>query len=253
MISVVLLAVNEPSVVAAFGAGIISFVSPCVLPLVPGYLALLSGLSVHELRDGEVRPVRVLGPALLFVAGFTLVFVVLGATAVSLFQVFNNHQRGLNQIAGVLVILMGLFLAGLVTPRFLLVERRLHLTSADTGIVAAPLMGMAFAFGWTPCIGPILGGVLTLADNQATVGQGIGLLLAYSLGLGVPFLATGLAFDRLTGVFDWIKRHYRALHLLSGGVLVAFGVLLVLNRVTWLSSELIDVMDDLGLDFLTQI
>ncbi len=248
-----LFAVNEPSLFAAFGAGVLSFISPCVLPLVPGYVALMSGFTVADLREGRAPAGRVLAPSLLFVAGFTLVFVALGATAVSLFQSLKEHERVLDQVAGVFVIVMGLFMAGLVSPRLLMAERRFHVSGTEAGVLAAPVMGMAFAFGWTPCIGPILGGVLALAENQQTLGQGVSLLVAYSIGLGVPFVATGLALDRLTGVFEWVKRHYRALNLTSGAVLVVFGVLLLTHRIGWVAGRMIELMDRLGLDFLTQI
>src|SRR5207302_7515030 len=141
-----------------------------------------------------------------------------------------THQRGLEQVAGVVVIVMGLFLAGFVSPRLLLMERRLHVQPTELGAWAPPLMGAAFAFGWTPCIGPILSGVLGLAEHDATLSRGVVLLAAYSLGLGVPFVLTGLAFDRMTGLFKVVKRHFRLINLVAGVALFAFGFLLFTHR-----------------------
>ena len=239
---------------AAFGGGLLSFASPCVLPLVPGYLSLMSGVSSTDVAAPDVSPAsRVLASTLLFVAGFTLVFVALGAAASGVGTALHDHQRGLEEAAGVAVVAMGVLVAGLWSPRFLMMERRLHVLPSRLGSWAPPLMGMAFAFGWTPCIGPILAGVLALAEHEATLGRGVVLLVAYSAGLGVPFVASGLALARLTRAFSVIKGHFRALNLASGAVLAVFGVLLVLHRVTWLSSRILDAMDALHLDFLTRI
>ena len=232
----------------AFLAGLISVLSPCVLPLVPGYLSLMSGLSASELAepDAPARG-RVLQATLLFVAGFTVVFTALFAAASAVGQALNDHQRGLNQIAGLVTIVMGLVIAGLVSPRLVQQERRFHVSPSRLGAFAPPVMGMAFAFGWTPCIGPILGAIITLAAAQGTIARGIGMLVAYSLGLGVPFVAAGLALSRLTRVFDWVKRHFRVINLVAGLLLIGFGVLLLTRNVTWLSSWFIARMDDLPL------
>ena len=239
---------------AAFGGGMVSFLSPCVLPLVPGYLSLMSGVGVAELQQpGPTHTARILRSTLLFVAGFTVVFTALGAGASAIGQVLTRHQRGLDQLAGVVVIVMGLLLAGFVSPRPLLAEKRLHVSPSRLGAWAPPVMGMAFAFGWTPCIGPILAGVLALAANQHTLAHGVALLIAYSLGLGVPFVVTGVAFGSLTGAFGWVKRHFRVLNLVAGLLLVGFGLLLVTNRVNWLSGQISDVMRRLHLTSLTKI
>lgn len=252
--TVVLAASGNPGLVVAFGAGMLSFLSPCVLPLVPGYLSLMSGVGATEVVEGAGSDTtRVLRATLLFVAGFTLVFTALGAAASSLGSLLLEHQVGLNRVAGVLVIAMGLFLAGLVSPRVLQAERRLHVSPSRLGVWAAPVMGMAFAFGWTPCIGPVLAGVLSLAASDGTVARGALLLVAYSLGLGVPFIASGIGFARLTGVFGWFKRRARALNLVSGLALAAFGVVLLLDRVSWMAGRLVEVMTRLGLERLTAI
>ena len=187
--------VADPSIPAAFGAGVLSFVSPCVLPLVPGYLSLMSGMTGAELADARgVNQRRLLLATLMFVAGFTVVFVALGASASAVGDLLAAHKVVLNQVMGAVVIVMGLFLAGVASPRLLQAEKRFHVAPSKLGPYAAPVMGIAFAFGWTPCIGPVLGGVLTLAAGEDTVAKGAALLFIYSLGLGVPFVVTGLGF-----------------------------------------------------------
>jgi cytochrome c-type biogenesis protein len=243
---------RDPGVVFAFLAGLASFVTPCVLPLVPGYLALVSGVSVAELRIGDaVDTGRVLRSTLLFVAGFTLVFVALGAGASALGSFLRDYSGAFDRIAGIAVIVMGLLVAGVVSPPALMAERRFHVPVSRVGSLAPPLMGMAFAFGWTPCIGPILGAVLTQAESEATLGRGVTLLFAYSVGLGVPFVYTGLAFGRMTTVLAWVRRHFRVINVVSGLALVLFGVLLLTNNVTWMARELIDLFDLLHLGALS--
>lgn len=248
------LAASNPGLLVAFAAGVISFLSPCVLPLVPGYLSLMSGVGTADLAVATKADTRkLLRSTLLFVAGFTLVFVALGAGASAVGQVLLEHQRGLNQIAGAVVVVMGLAMAGVVTPRLFQRERRFDVLPSKLGAYAAPVMGMAFAFGWTPCIGPVLASVLSLAATEATLGSGVALLLAYSLGLGVPFVATGVAFGRLAGALSWVKRHARVINLVSGLLLAAFGVLLFTNRLSRMSAMLVEFMDRIGLDRLTAI
>ncbi|HZQ85742.1 MAG TPA: cytochrome c biogenesis protein CcdA [Acidimicrobiales bacterium] len=236
--------------VIAFGGGMLSFLSPCVLPLVPGYVSLMSGLSsaqVTEQDGGVAVKVHVLKSTLLFVAGFTLVFTAFFAGAFGVVNTFFlGHQEVLNRVAAIVVIVMGLLLAGLVSPQFLMQERRLHVSPSRLGVWAAPVMGMAFAFGWTPCIGAVLAPVLAVSAEQ-TVGRGLFLVIAYALGLGVPFIAAGLALGRLAGVFGWVKRHFRVINLVSGLFLVLFGVLLLTHRITNWSADLIHFMDKIPL------
>ena len=246
--------VHDPGVIGAFAGGMLSFLSPCVLPLVPGYLSMVSGISVAELQTGDPGNVRrIVVSTLLFVAGFTAVFVALGAAASGLGQALREHQRGLEMIAGAIVMAMGVFLAGFVSPRVLLVERRLHVSPSEVGAWAPPLMGAAFAFGWTPCIGPVLAGVLGLAEHDATLARGVALLAAYSLGLGVPFVVTGVAFDRMTGAFAVVRRHFRLINAVAGSFLFAFGFLLFTHRLTRLSSWFTDALHWFHLDALTKI
>ncbi|MGH9179715.1 MAG: cytochrome c biogenesis CcdA family protein [Acidimicrobiales bacterium] len=245
------LAASNPGLLVAFAAGMVSFLSPCVLPLVPGYLSLMSGVGTAELAVATKTDTRrLLRATLLFVAGFTVVFVALGAAASAVGQLLIDHQRGLNQIAGSVVVVMGLAMAGVVTPAFLQREKRAHVSPSKLGVFGAPVMGMAFAFGWTPCLGPVLASVLSIAATESTLGRGVSLLLAYSLGLGVPFVATGVAFGRLAGTLAWVKRHARTINLVSGLLLAGFGVLLLTNRLSRLSSWLVRAMEDIGLGWL---
>jgi cytochrome c-type biogenesis protein len=240
--------------VVAFGGGILSFLSPCVLPLVPSYLCMMSGVSSAELAV-TTRPNqrRLLRATLLFVAGFTAVFAGLEATASGLGQTLQAHQRLLNQIAGVLIIAAGLVFAGLLQPAWLMRERRWHLAPSRLGEWAAPVMGMAFAFGWTPCIGPVLAAVLSLASDTHTLGRGEAMLIAYSLGLGVPFVLCGVAFGRLTGVLAFARAHLRAINLVSGLLLAGLGVLLLTDNLHVLSTWFSDVLSALGLGRLSTV
>ncbi|HVV35612.1 MAG TPA: cytochrome c biogenesis protein CcdA [Acidimicrobiales bacterium] len=241
----------DPSIPAAFGAGVLSFLSPCVLPLVPGYLAMMSGLSGEQLADPQGADQRVvLRTTLLFVAGFSVVFVALGASASAVGDFLFNHKVVFDRVAGVVVVVMGLFLAGVASPSVLEAEKRFHVSPRRLGPYAAPVMGMAFAFGWTPCLGPILAALLVLASNEGTVLKGAALLLVYSLGLGVPFILSGIGLARLEGTFRWVKRHYRVLNGVAGALLVVFGVLLFTNRLTLIASDLVNFFDTHGLGWV---
>ena len=238
---------------AAFAGGLVSFASPCVLPLVPAYLSIITGLEISEIEQGPRRHLgRIARDTGLFVAGFALVFIMLGLTATALGHALVERQALITRISGLVVLAFALFIAGSLVLKspLLYQERRFHPRLSRYGPWAAPIAGMAFGFGWTPCIGPVLGSVLAIAATQARAAQGATLLAAYSLGLGVPFLATGLAFGRMTGAFGWVKRHYAAITITSACALGFFGVLLALNRLTWVTSELQDAMRHLGLSRL---
>jgi cytochrome c-type biogenesis protein len=240
--------------VVAFGGGIISFLSPCVLPLVPSYLSMMSGVGTSELaRPSGPDQRRLLRSSLLFVAGFTSVFAALEATASGLGRALQSHQHLLNQLAGVVIIVAGLLLAGFITPGWLMGERRWHPRPSRLGVWAPPLMGMAFAFGWTPCIGPILAAVLSLASDTHTLGRGEAMLVAYSLGLGVPFVIAGVAFGRLAGLFSFFRRHARTINLVSGLLLAALGVLLLTDNLHLLSTWFSDLLRALGLGRLSTV
>jgi len=253
-----LLAISLPSALApglavAFLAGALSFLSPCVLPLVPSYLSLMSGVGASELAVAtKVDQRRLLRSTLLFVAGYTAVFTALGAAASAVGSFLFDHRLGLEKISGALIIAMGLALAGLVRPKFFDRERRFHVSPSALGSYAPPVMGAAFAFGWSPCLGPVLGAILGLAAQSASLGRGVLLLLAYSAGMGLPFVASGLAFGRLTGAFGWVKRHFGVINLVSGLLLAAFGLLLLTNSVTDVVGWLQGALRAIGLEALTR-
>jgi cytochrome c-type biogenesis protein len=287
----------------AFGAGMLSFLSPCVLPLVPAYLSMVSGLTAAELgelapvltrrpervgapaaepvgargagpfsvEEGDPAPVtvaeidpeqlrghrsRLLRGILAFIAGFTVVFTILGASASSVGRLFLTHQHTLEVVSGVLIVLFGAVLvamaAGVTLPLALSGERRFLVRPSTLGAWAPPVMGMAFAFAWTPCIGPVLGSVLALAAGTGgSASGGIALLLAYSLGLGVPFLLSGLAFGRMTDLLARVRQRLRIVDLVGGVILVAFGVLLLTGNVDIMSAHISNWLRDLHLNRLS--
>ncbi|MFZ4584265.1 MAG: cytochrome c biogenesis CcdA family protein [Acidimicrobiia bacterium] len=244
------------SIALAFAGGFISFVSPCVLPIVPGYVSLITGLSVTELQEGGHDQTRhVIWNTALFVAGFTFVFVGLGLLTTSVGNVLVQNQVLLTRIAGVMMIAMACYLAGsqiLMKPG-LYREARFHPNIERFGWFASPIAGAAFGFGWTPCLGPILGSVLTVAATQGEVWRGGALLLAYGLGLGVPFLLVGLLLGRLTGTMRWVARHGRVITFVSATILGAFGVVLLFNQLPWVTGRITDLLDGLGLRSLIRI
>ena len=243
------------TLLAAFGAGLLSFISPCVLPLVPGYLSYISGLSLDEMR-GTVPAAgagvavaaapaarrQVVLSSLAFILGFSLVFISLGAAASAIGQFLIAQQALLSRIAGAIIIIFGLHTMGVLRIEWLYQEKRVQTSRKPAGFVGATLIGVAFAFGWTPCIGPILAGILALAGTQETVGQGVRLLAIYSLGLGVPFLATALMMNRFFAAMGRIRRHYHTIEVVSGLLLVIIGLLIFTNRFTviaqWLTPYL---------------
>jgi cytochrome c-type biogenesis protein len=240
-------------VLTAFGGGIISFLSPCVLPIVPGYLSLMSGLTIGELAEARSRALpRIVVNTALFVSGFTAVFVILGLVTTAAGKTLFQNQVTLTRVCGGLVLLMAAYLAGsqlLTTPR-LYQEFRFHPHLERFGPVATPVAGAAFGLGWTPCIGPVLGTVLNFAAQGRDIGRASVLLTAYSLGLGASFLVVGLAFGRLATPLAWVKRHARAITLASAGLLAVFGVVLLANQLPQVTARLSDAMRALGLESL---
>ena len=242
----------DTTVVAAFAVGFISFISPCVLPLVPGYLSTISGVSFVDIQEGRGRA-RVLGPALLFCAAFTVMFVALGMGATGLGQTLNDHRELLREISGVVLIVMGTFFIGtLFLPLFNREWRPEQLMrKAHTG---GPIIaGVAFAVAWLPCTGPTLGAILTAASNESTVGRGAVLLAFYAAGLAVPFILSALAFSTFSGLFKFFRNHYTVITVISGVVLIVMGVLLYSNELTRLNSQALQAMDDLGINFFNNI
>src|SRR5664279_3771961 len=276
----------------AFGAGMLSFLSPCVLPLVPAYLSMVSGLSAAEL--GAMRPAAVPVPAaagtseapktepdgassepdgpsvedlkrergrllrgiLAFIAGFTVVFTILGASASAPGKLFLTHQRSLETVSGIVIVVFGSLLvamaAGVTPPMALSGERRFVVRPSTLGVWAPPIMGLAFAFAWTPCIGPVLGSVLALAAGTGgSATGGIALLLAYSVGLGVPFLLSGLAFGRMTDMMARVRSRLRLVDLVGGVVLIVFGLLLATGNVDIVSAHVSNWLRDLHLSRLS--
>lgn len=212
----------------AFGAGILSFTSPCCLPLLPGYLSYMSGVSLDDLAD---RRARLLTASLLFVAGFALVFTAVGATASVLGSLVAANRLLLLKVSGVFIVIMGLFTLGFFRFPALYMERRFHIRPNIGPIGALPL-GMAFAFGWTPCIGPVLASIYAVAGAEGSVRTGAALLFVYALGLGLPFILAGLFFGRGVTAMRWLQQHYRMLNIAGGSVLLAMGALLLTGQ--WL-------------------
>jgi cytochrome c-type biogenesis protein len=228
------------SLAAAFLGGVLSFISPCVLPLVPGYLSFISGVSLDEWRgagDTSGRA-RVFLASIAFVAGFSVVFIALGASASVIGQWVGENLRALGKIGGVVIILFGLHTIGLLKIGWLYREKRVQTNTRPAGPVGAFLVGLAFAFGWTPCIGPILAAILAIAGTQQTVLQGVQLLAVYSLGLGLPFLATSLAVNRFFEAFARIRRHYKAIEVTAGSLMIAVGVLIFTDQLTVIGRTL---------------
>jgi cytochrome c-type biogenesis protein len=219
---------------AAFAAGFVSFTSPCVLPLIPGYLSLASGLGFDELG---AQPRRVVSATAVFVLGFTTIFVAFGAGAAWFGNVLFTNRRTLEIVAGAFICVAGIIYAGLPLPRLLLAERRVHVRIDRRSPLTAGLAGVAFGIGWTPCIGPTLAAILALAAGGSS-GQGAALLAVYSLGLGVPVLLFGLLFTRSLGLVRLLRRHWRVVSAASGALLVAFGVLLATGALVRLTTQL---------------
>jgi cytochrome c-type biogenesis protein len=231
---------------AALGAGIVSFISPCVLPLVPGYLSAVTGVSVTELDEADWR--RVLVPSLTFIASFSAIFILLGLTATGLGSALQDHRDTLQKIAGVLIIAMGvLFVSSLFITRL---NREWHVDAlmARAGKGGPMIAGAAFAIAWTPCIGPTLGSILGLASTSGSAAHGALLLAVYSAGLGIPFLATALAFSRMTTAFAAVKRHYAAIMATGGAILIVMGVLILTGDFFQLNIRAQELTTNLGLN-----
>ncbi|MBF2054108.1 MAG: cytochrome c biogenesis protein CcdA [Candidatus Sericytochromatia bacterium] len=231
----------------AFGAGIFSFISPCVLPIIPSYMFFISGTSAgavataEELTDSERRERRrqIITSAIWFILGFSLVFIALGATATGLGQVLKTHQDLLRKIGGVVIMVLGLHMMGAIQIKALLYEKRMHLKSRPPGFWGAFLIGISFALGWTPCIGPILGAILAIASTKAQVSEGVRLLAVYSLGLAIPFFLAAVMMDRIFVYFRKIQKHMRTISIVSGLFMIAVGILIFTNGLQSLSNYLL--------------
>ena len=229
---------NGVNFLTAFLAGLVSFLSPCVLPLIPGYISFISGLSLQDLRASEGTTRRAFLSSVWFVLGFSAVFIALGASATALGALLLQKLSALRIAAGVLIILFGLHLTGIFRIPFLQYEKKVEIRQRPLTAAGVFLVGAAFAFGWTPCIGPILAGILALASTQETVPQGMLLLAAYSLGLGLPFLAASLGVQAFLRFFGRFKGYLRAVEIASGLLLLVVGALIMADRLTLLSRYL---------------
>src|SRR5580704_8934268 len=226
-----------PLPIAAFFAGLISFLSPCVLPLVPGYVSLISGAGVEELKAPQGQLMRrVMVNSIGFILGFSVVFVTLGAISTEIGQMAARYKHTLSIVAGVVIIVFGLHLTGIFKIKALYTDARLHSVKGSSTMIGAFVVG--FAFGWTPCLGPILTVLLTFASEQDTLVKGIALLAVYSLGLAVPFLLTSVLMERFLKFYSRFRSHMHVLEVASGGLMIALGVLLVMGRFTLISSWL---------------
>jgi cytochrome c-type biogenesis protein len=230
--------VTEPvtlGLFVAFAAGMLSFLSPCVLPLVPSYIGFLTGMSLPEMSD---RRRAALGHALLFVLGFSLVFILLGASATALGRALNYYQQWLQRIGGVLIIAFGLVCLGVIRWQALSQERRVQVEHKPVGYLGSALVGMAFGAGWTPCIGPVLGAILGLAATSQDLSRGMLLLAAYSAGLAVPFLIAAVALDSFLQWFQGFRRYLPWVMRVSGALLIFVGILMVTGEFTRLAGWL---------------
>jgi cytochrome c-type biogenesis protein len=237
--------------ITALFAGAVSFFSPCVLPLVPGYLSAVSGVAAADLEHVDWR--RVVPPALVFIASFSVIFILLGLTAVGLTQTLRQNQDTLDKVAGVLIIAMGvLFVAQLFIVR-LNREWRVEALIERAGSGGPLIAGAAFAIAWTPCIGPTLAAILALAGSTGSTLEGGLMLAVYSLGLAIPFLLTAIAFARMTTAFGFIKRHYAAIMAIGGVILIAMGILVFTGELTRLNVEAQQALDDLGINFFNEV
>jgi cytochrome c-type biogenesis protein len=236
---------------AALAAGVVSFLSPCVLPLVPGYLSAVSGVSASELEQAGWR--RVLGPSLLFVASFSAIFILFGLTATGLGSTLQDHKQLLTKLSGALIVAMGvLFVASLFVTRL---NREWHVDAllARAGRGGPIVAGAAFAIAWTPCIGPTLGAILSAAALSDSAGRGAFLLAVYSAGLAIPFLLTAVAFSRMTTAFAVVKRHYQAIVASGGLILIAMGVLIWTGELFQLNIEVQNWMERSSVDFWNSV
>ncbi len=237
--------------VTALLAGMLSFFSPCVLPLVPGYLSAVTGVAAADMEDADWR--KVIPPALIFVCSFSAIFIVLGLSATGLSQALRTNLGTLNKIAGILIIAMGVFFVASLFITRLNAEWRVDALMERAGSGGPMIAGAAFAIAWTPCVGPTLTAILSLAGTTGSVVEGGITLAVYSLGLAIPFLLTAIAFTRMSTAFDVVKRHYSVLMAVGGVFLIIMGVLVYTNEITQFNIWAQDFVDSLGLDFLNGI
>ena len=225
--------VNNIQFITAFAAGLFSFISPCVLPLIPAYISFISGISVEEFKEGvgnKKKLSKVILSSVFFIAGFSLVFVTLGASATIAGKFLLSKLSLFSQAAGIIIVIFGLHTMGIFKIKYLDFEKRINVRNKAYGMIGSFFVGLAFAFGWTPCIGPILGAILAIASTRDSVSQGILLLSVYSLGLGIPFLITAVAMNGFLKLFKSMKNHFRKIEIISGLLLIIIGIMIFLNK-----------------------
>lgn len=231
----------------AFIAGIISFISPCVLPLIPGYFSYISGISLEEIENADSKmQLFILYRAILFCLGFIVVFTVMGVAASYLGVTIAVYRNILEKVAGFVIIIMGLFVSGALNLPFMNKVANVSFKRSPTGSVGAFLLGMAFAIAWTPCVGPVLSAILLYASTSETVFKGGVLLLVYSLGLAVPFILTSIFFSKMLSVFSWIKKRYKVIMAVSGGFLILMGLLMISGKFGFFNAELQKLFNQLN-------
>ncbi|MDH4219339.1 MAG: cytochrome c biogenesis protein CcdA [Candidatus Aminicenantes bacterium] len=229
------------SIFVALSAGFISFLTPCILPLIPSYLAFITGISLEELQtEVNLKKIRkkVVGNSLMFILGFSVIFIALGASATFIGTFLSDHIRWFEIVGGAVVIILGLHFAGVFKLKFLEREKKFHMQKKPLGYLGTALVGMAFGVGWTPCVGPILGAILTMAATTQDITKGIVLLVFYSIGLGIPFLISGIIIHKFFEYFRTIRKHFKIITAAGGVLLVIVGVLLILGYFSSISSYL---------------
>jgi cytochrome c-type biogenesis protein len=238
---------TDMTVWVAFTAGFLSFLSPCVLPLLPSFVGFITGMSFQELTSEENSSAALKSTiinSLLFIVGFSIVFIALGATATALGGALNKYQNILRWVGGTLVIILGIHFTGLINIKFLQIEKRIHLKNRPLGYIGAVLIGMAFAAGWTPCIGPILGSILMVAATQGDIMKGVILLGVYSLGFGIPFFLAAVALNKFLSTYKKLSRHIPKLIVISGIILIIIGILILSNNLSMVGLYLTDLFSD---------
>lgn len=246
-----MLEIGGVSLLAALFAGMVSFLSPCVLPLVPGYLSAVTGVAAADLEEASWR--KVVPPSLIFIASFSTIFIIVGLSATGLSQTFRTNQATLDKLAGLLIIAMGIFFIGTLFITRLNAEWRVDALMARAGKGGPIVAGGAFAIAWTPCVGPTLAAILGLASTSNSVWQGGVMLAVYSLGLAIPFLLTAIGFTRMTTAFAVVKRHYTQIMAFGGAVLVVMGVLVYTGELFRLNIEAQQWLDGIGLNFFNDV